>query len=351
MKSAGVRAWTCARDWRKPFSSGVDLPMADRDVRVSVLIPVFNRRELVGDAVRSALAQEIDGLEIVVVDNCSDDGTWELLQQFRDPRLRCLRNEKNVGLFGNFNRCAAQARGDYAIFLCSDDRLLPGFLSFAVPLMEAQPGATLLSSRAHVIDSDGHRTGTLADHFAPGTYAGRTVTAAWFWINYHYGVNPLNYPSGTLFRTSVLRDCLPFRAELGAPADIDMYLRVLARGNLIVTEEAGCRVMCHTGQVGQQTKVLGQMARQDSALLEAFRVDLEAAGVYRTVHRQVACRELAAIARAARTEPRKAIELLRTFNRGPVETAVAVGRRFGVATARALFGLRLAPYLRPVASD
>src|SRR6476659_2674254 len=154
-------------------------------MRVSVVIPVFNRRELIAAAVQSALRQDIEGLEVVVIDNCSQDGTWELLQEIKDPRLRCMRNESNVGLFGNFNRCAAQATGDYTLFLCSDDRIEPDFLPFAAGLLDAAPSVVLLSSRGRLIDRDGRNRGTIAKRFAPGRYAGASVVPAWFWNNYH----------------------------------------------------------------------------------------------------------------------------------------------------------------------
>ena len=67
----------------------------------TVAIPVYNRRDLVQRALQSVLTQDIDDLDILVVDNCSDDGTWEALTAYRDPRLRLVRNERNVGLFGN----------------------------------------------------------------------------------------------------------------------------------------------------------------------------------------------------------------------------------------------------------
>ena len=120
-------------------------------------------------------------MEMVVVNNCSRDGTWEYLQGIAEPRLRCLRNESNVGLFGNFNRCAAQATGEYTLFLCSDDRLEADFLAHAVALMDAEPTAALLTSRARLIDSRGRDRGITADHFPCGRYAGQSVPAAWFW--------------------------------------------------------------------------------------------------------------------------------------------------------------------------
>ena len=149
-------------------------------MRTTVLLPVFNRKDLIEEAVRSALAQDVEGLEVFVVDNCSQDGTWEVLQQIMDPRVKILRNERNLGLFGNFNRCGLLATGDYALFLCSDDRLTPGFLSKAIAVMESHSEAVLLSSRGIAVDETGRRH-RIANSFPPGCYNGRSAAPAWFW--------------------------------------------------------------------------------------------------------------------------------------------------------------------------
>jgi glycosyltransferase involved in cell wall biosynthesis len=315
-------------------------------MRVSIVIPVFNRRELVAAAVQSALRQDLDGLEVVVVDNCSQDGTWELLKGIEDPRLRCMRNESNVGLFGNFNRCAAQASGEYTLFLCSDDRLEPGFLSHAAGLLDAEPAAALLSSRGRLIDRSGRNGGTIAGRFAPGQYAGASIPAAWFWSNYHYGENPLNYPSGVLFRTSALRACLPFREELGAPADVDMYLRVLRHGDLLITDRIGCAVMTHADQEVVKRRAGGELTRQNLALLEEFRADLEAAGIYDRMQQQSAVLVVAALVRTAFSDPGQVLRQFRAFGRGTGELLVAAVKFMVLRSLDRLFGIRFTPYLR-----
>lgn len=312
--------------------------------RVSVAIPVFERRDLVAAAVQSALAQDVDGLEVVVVDNCSQDGTWELLQKMNDPRLRCLRNERNVGLFGNYNRCAAEARGDYVLFLGSDDRLEPGFLAHALKRLDAASQAVLLSSRGRLIDREGRGKGTIADGFAPGRYDGASVPAAWFWRSYSCGDNPLNYPSGVVFRADALRACLPFRTDLGAPADIDLFLRVLRHGELIVTDTVGCAVMEHAGQEGQKAR--NEVTRQQLALMEVFRAELEAAGAWESVRRQSSALAFAALARAALKAPGRLGEEYRSFGRGAGEMLVAAASLLGRRMRDRLFGRRSNPYLR-----
>jgi glycosyltransferase involved in cell wall biosynthesis len=315
-------------------------------VRVSVAIPVFNRHDLVAAAVQSALAQVVDGLEVVVIDNCSQDGTWELLQglarETADPRLRCLRNASNLGLFGNFNRCAAEVRGEFALFLGSDDQLEPGFLAQALSLLDAEPAAALLSSRGRVIDREGRAKGMIAGRFAPGRYAGRSVPAAWFWSSYHYGENPLNYPSGVVLRSSALRASLPFRADLGAPADIDLFLRVLRHGDLLITDKVGCAVMIHEGQEGLRAR--NEVTQQQLALMEVFRADLESAGAYEELRRQSSALAFAALVRTALSEPARLAEQYRAFGRGPIEMLFAAVKLFGFRILDQV-GIRFTPYL------
>ena len=312
-------------------------------MRVSVAIPVFNRRDLVAAAVQSALAQVIDGLEVVVIDNCSQDGTWELLQGLADPRLRCLRNESNLGLFGNFNRCAAEVRGEFALFLGSDDRLELGFLAQALSLLDAEPAAALLSSRGRLIDREGRAKGMIAGRFAPGRYAGQSVPAAWFWSSYHYGENPLNYPSGVVLRGSALRACLPFRTDLGAPADIDLFLRVLRHGDLLVTDKVGCAVMIHEGQEGLRAR--NEVTHQQLELMEVFRADLESAGAYEKLRRQSSALAFAALVRTAFSEPGRLAEQFHRFGRGPVEMLAAAARLLILRMLDRL-GIRFTPYLQ-----
>jgi glycosyltransferase involved in cell wall biosynthesis len=311
--------------------------------RASIVIPVFERRELIAAAVHSALAQEVDSLEVVVVDNCSQDGTWEVLQGIADPRLRCLRNDSNVGLFGNFNRCAAEARGDYVLFLCSDDRLEPGFLAQALALLDGAPRTALLSSRGRLVDAQGRGKGTIAKRFAPGRYLGASVVPAWFWASYHYGENPLNYPSGVVFRGSALRPCLPFRTDLGAPADIDMFLRVLGHGDLLVTDAIGCTVMTHAGQEGLKART--EVSRQQMGLMEVFRAELQAAGAYESIRRQSSALAFAALARTALKEPGQLATDFRALGRGPVEMATAATSLLALRFLDRL-GIRFTPYLQ-----
>ena len=103
--------------------------------KVSILIPVFNRKQYITECIQSALNQVFTDFEIVVVDNASDDGTWEICQKFAalDQRIRIFRNEINIGPVRNWLRCAQEANGEFSKILFSDDCLEPDCLSDMVP--------------------------------------------------------------------------------------------------------------------------------------------------------------------------------------------------------------------------
>ena len=84
-----------------------------------------------------------------MVDNASNDGTWDICQEFAslDSRVRIFRNEKNIGPVRNWLRCIEEARGEYGKFLFSDDLILANFLSKTLPQL-ADPGIAFVSTAA-----------------------------------------------------------------------------------------------------------------------------------------------------------------------------------------------------------
>lgn len=123
---------------------------------VSVLIPCFRSARFLERSVRSALAQTIADLEVVIVDNASDDATWEVAQRLAagDPRVRAHRNDANLGPVRNWRRCAELARGQLGGLLFSDDWYQPEFLAEAVPLLRQDPGVGFAYSTVRVVFED-----------------------------------------------------------------------------------------------------------------------------------------------------------------------------------------------------
>lgn len=94
----------------------------------SVCIPTYNKSPLLREAIGSVLAQDFKDFELVVVDDCSPDDTGAVVASFDDPRIRYVRNEVNLGLAGNLQRCADLSQSELLYLLCQDDILLEGAL-------------------------------------------------------------------------------------------------------------------------------------------------------------------------------------------------------------------------------
>lgn len=96
-------------------------------VDVSVIVPLYNKASTVGRCLTSILAQSFEGFEVVVVDDGSEDRGAEIVRQFKDRRLRLIRQE-NRGPGGARNRGLAEAAGRLAAFLDADDEWHPRYL-------------------------------------------------------------------------------------------------------------------------------------------------------------------------------------------------------------------------------
>lgn len=113
---------------------------------VSVILPVRNGARFIGEAVASVLSQDGVPLELLVVDAASSDGTREIVQGHRDPRVRLL-DQAGRGIAPAFNQGIASAAGSIIAFISSDDRWRPGKLRLQVDRLLARP--ELLYTIAH----------------------------------------------------------------------------------------------------------------------------------------------------------------------------------------------------------
>lgn len=111
---------------------------------ISVIMPAFNRAEMIGRAIDSVLAQDFGDYELIVVDDGSADGTAEVVAAVLDPRVRLIRLDSNGGGNAARNRGIREARAPLLAFLDSDDAFLPHKLGFAVGFLRSRPQIDVL---------------------------------------------------------------------------------------------------------------------------------------------------------------------------------------------------------------
>lgn len=122
----------------------------------SIIIPTYNRVSFIADTLRSVFAQEFIAFEVLVVDDGSKDNTADVVQSFADPRLHYLpKDNAERGAARNYG--LARARGEYALFLDSDDQFHPSHLRTLHTAITAQPIRPNFIATKYDFERDGRR--------------------------------------------------------------------------------------------------------------------------------------------------------------------------------------------------
>lgn len=127
---------------------------------LSVVVPSYNTKLYIGDAISSVLGQTFRDLELIVIDDGSTDGSVERILEFDDQRLTLVR-QPNCGLAASRNIGIALSRGRYIGFLDSDDTWFPEKAMKHIQLMESAPEIGLTFSWSEYLTEAGTRTGQL----------------------------------------------------------------------------------------------------------------------------------------------------------------------------------------------
>jgi glycosyltransferase involved in cell wall biosynthesis len=133
---------------------------------VCITIPFYANISFLEAALRSVTSQsDTEWTAIVVDDSSREAGAREVVAALDDGRVQYIRNESNLGIAGNFNRCLELGRqaAEIVTILHADDMLEPGFVGSIRSAHQAFPTATCVAPRVTVIDAGGHEKRTVAD--------------------------------------------------------------------------------------------------------------------------------------------------------------------------------------------
>lgn len=126
--------------------------------KITVHIPVYNGDNYLETEIDSLLAQTYADFELLITDNCSTDRTADICQRYaqQDPRVRYVRNERNIGSNPNFDLGVELARGEYFKWASHDDFHAPEFLERCVDVLDSDPHVVLVQSLVQIVDDKGH---------------------------------------------------------------------------------------------------------------------------------------------------------------------------------------------------
>lgn len=128
---------------------------------VSVLMPAYNAEKYIGEAIESILNQTYKNLELIIIDDCSTDDTWKIIQEYqkKDKRIIGVINNKNLKLSLTLNKGIQMAKGEYIARMDADDISTSDRIQNQVEFLEQNKEVGILGGIMEIIDTKGNYLG------------------------------------------------------------------------------------------------------------------------------------------------------------------------------------------------
>lgn len=199
---------------------------------VSICIPNYNYDLYVGKAIQSAIDQSYDNVEVVVVDNASTDNSMEVISSFKEnDKVKIFENSENIGALKNFNKSFELSKGDYIVFLSSDDMLRPDFVKKCMQVFEKYD-VGMVGTEMALIDKDDNILDEEYIPFYDDNYIIPGIKQAKvFMMGNCFGANQV------LIKKSVLEKVGLFDSRFEASSDWHLWFRICMQSDIAYLKE------------------------------------------------------------------------------------------------------------------
>lgn len=207
--------------------------------KVSVVIPTYNYGRFLDEAIQSVLDQTYNAFELIIVDNHSSDNTDEVVKKYLpDPRVRYHKNESNIGLVNNWNKCLSYATGEYIKFLNADDKFHPEIIEKFVTILDTYPDVTLVTCDKQNFDHSSEIYKLPLTHLQDGKKVILHTLNTYGWIG---------EPTSVMFRRVNLKNEI-FNSRYTLHVDWLLWLHLLSQGSCYIIPEVLAYVRSHESQ-------------------------------------------------------------------------------------------------------
>ncbi len=200
--------------------------------KVQIFIPTFNRCKSLKNTVKSILKQNYENIEVIILDNCSNDGTEQEMYRIisKNKNVRYIRQEQNIGMIGNFNSIHSKIDGDYFCIQTDDDIYSNDFVSNSVDLLNFYHDANIAILNAPT-RINGVVFRSQIEAWQEGFY--KKESALLHIIN---GRHPIL--TNCMFRSKIGHKFI-FEPILGGAADVFLLFKMMMEENSIVSKKIG----------------------------------------------------------------------------------------------------------------
>lgn len=216
--------------------------------RVSIILPTYNGKKYIRESIDSILKQSFTDWELIVVDDCSTDGTAEILKEYasEDKRISVVHNEINQKLPRSLNIGFSRARGKYLTWTSDDNRYLPDALKVMVEYLDKNAEAMIVRSNYLFIDAQGCIVGKSTKYSDHSMYAFNCFGACF------------------LYKREIPAQIGGYNVDAFGVEDYDYWLRILEKfGKIASLDEELYEYRRHEGSLseGKRHMVLCELAR------------------------------------------------------------------------------------------
>jgi len=208
--------------------------------KVSVILTSYNHEAFVSQAIESVLNQTFVDYELIIADDLSSDGSWEIINSYRDSRIRFFRSEKTERGLINKVLKSGMVRGQYVAIHHSDDVWEHNKLIKQVALLDSEPEVGAVFTNATIIDEEGSEIAMENNHPTAQSYFqifNKADRSRHEWLNYFfYHKNCLCHPS-LMIRKECYDSLGYYNMNYRQTADFEYWTRLCMRNEIKVLSE------------------------------------------------------------------------------------------------------------------
>lgn len=227
--------------------------------KVSIVMAVYNGEKYIKETIESILEQNYDNFELIIVDDCSDDETINIIKSFDDNRITVLRNEKNMKLAYSLNRAIEHSTGIYIARMDADDICLKNRIEMQVEYLDSHPEVAVLGGKAQQFGTSNKLMEYPIEH--------EQIKVEMLFSN------PLCHPA-VMFRKNLVHEW--YDSNIKAGQDYELWSRLIWKVQFHNLPQTLIKYRIH----GKQTRNLLGKSQKQGALI-AYKRTLDMLGDYK----------------------------------------------------------------------
>ena len=206
------------------------------DADITIVIPMYNSDKFIGETIQSVLNQTYKNFKLIIIDDKSDDKSFEIVSSFDDSRITVIKNDERLGFFKNWNKSLTLINTKYGKILPHDDILHSKCLETQVSILSEYKKVSFVYCNRNIIGPNGKVI--FSNSFIKKSRIINLKNA--LKKIFITGTNIIGEPGTVLFKTSAAKKIGEFSSDNEYTIDIDYWVRLLNVGDGFFQKETFC---------------------------------------------------------------------------------------------------------------